>query len=118
VNEIRHSNEAIAAVAGAPTIPAFRPPFNDWNSAVVQGAAAEGYDVYLWDVDSGGYRRGYPAEAALTTVLANARAGSIVLMHPNAPADNAALGAVIDGLRERGLEPCRISDLVYASEGQ
>jgi hypothetical protein len=82
--------------------------------SVVAGAAAEGYDSCLWDVDSPGWRRDFTPEAVLERVLAFARAGSIVVMHPLASADGAALGAVIDGLRSRGLEPCRLSDLVHA----
>jgi peptidoglycan/xylan/chitin deacetylase (PgdA/CDA1 family) len=116
-SEVVHANQAIAAVTGAPSIPAFRPPFGDMNAAVVLGAAAEGYDVYLWDVDSGGFRRAATPDGAAAVVLTRARAGSIVLMHPLAPADRAALGTVIDGLRARGLEPCRVSDLVLSAEG-
>jgi peptidoglycan/xylan/chitin deacetylase (PgdA/CDA1 family) len=114
--EIERASDAVGAVTGAPTMPAFRPPFGDVNAAVVSGAAAEGYDVYLWDVDSGGFRRTATPASAAAVVLTQARAGSIVLMHPLDPADRAALATVIDGLRARGLEPCRLSDLVLSTQ--
>ncbi|MDZ4221656.1 MAG: polysaccharide deacetylase family protein, partial [Patescibacteria group bacterium] len=100
---------------GGPSIPAFRPPFGAWDSAVLQGAAAEGYDLYLWEIDSNGYRRGAHPATVAAGVVSSARAGSIILMHPLAYGDRSALAAVVDGLRTIGLEPARLSDLLHAT---
>jgi peptidoglycan-N-acetylglucosamine deacetylase len=117
LGEIRRADAALAAVTGAPAIPASRPPYGAWDAAVLQAVAATGRDLYLWDVDSGGYRPGASAAGATSVVLTGARSGSIIVMHPLTAADRGALGAVIGGLRARGLEPGRLSDLLFSTTG-
>lgn len=114
-HQIQSASLSLEQVVGAPTIPAFRPPFGEWDQAVLAGVAAEGYDLYLWDIDSPGYRPGVGAAAVVQHIVSRAQPGSIVLMHPLATADRQAIGAVIDELRGAGLEPARLSDLLYAA---
>ncbi len=78
--------------------------------------ANKGMFAVLWDVDHfsglGGWGTAPPAVIA-DYVLENTRGGSIVLMHFK-DNDIAALPHIITGLRQRGLEPCSLSELLLA----
>lgn len=77
--------------------------------------AEKGMFTILWDVELVYALRNEVATTARITehVLQNARGGSIVLLHFTHN-DIAALPAIISGLRERGLEPCSLSELLLA----
>jgi len=83
--------------------------------------AASGMITALWDVetfnalftDAGPRLAGpdpTPQEVA-DYVVGRAREGSIILLHFG-PKDVAALPLIIDGLREAGLEPVTLTDLL------
>jgi peptidoglycan-N-acetylglucosamine deacetylase len=101
----------------------FRPPgmdgFVDSQAARTKHyldiVANKGMIAVLWDVDHfSGLGTGSAAPDQIKDyVLTNARGGSIVLLHFK-DNDIAALPHIITGLRQRGLEPCSLSELLLA----
>ncbi len=99
----------------------FRPPYGDGflsgqshHTGRLQEIIAEkGMFTVLWDVELIYALRNQAYTPARVTehVLANAKGGSIVLLHFN-EADIDALPDIISGLRDRGLEPCSLSELL------
>jgi len=101
----------------------FRPPGMDGFTSP-QGSTAKRYKeiiankgmfAVLWDVELVYALRNEAYTTARITehVLANAKGGSIVLLHFTEN-DIAALPEIINGLRRRGLEPCSLSELLLA----
>lgn len=89
----------------------FRPPGGSWSDVVRDEAAARGMRTVLWSLDSEDWR-GATAQELTERVLAEARPGSIILLHDGGGDRSAtveALPAIIRGLRERGLEPVAIT---------
>ncbi len=101
----------------------FRPPgmygFTNVNSSQTKRyqeiIAGHGMFTILWDIELVYALRNeaYTTARIVDHVLANARGGSIVLLHFT-PSDIAALPAILTGLRQRGLEPCSLSELLLA----
>ena len=101
----------------------FRPPGMDGFTSP-QGSTAKRYKeiiankgmfAVLWDVELVYALRNEAYTTARITehILANAKGGSIVLLHFTEN-DIAALPEIINGLRRRGLEPCSLSELLLA----
>jgi peptidoglycan/xylan/chitin deacetylase (PgdA/CDA1 family) len=67
-----------------------------------------GLSMVMWSIETHG--SGPVHGAFVAHIINNARAGSIVLMHPTqiTPAE---IGQVIDGLRAKGLEPTTVTAL-------
>ena len=82
----------------------FRPPYGAQDRSVVDTALSQNLTTIVWDVDPADWSR--PGMGAIiSNVLANARNGSIVLMHDGGGPRGetlAALPAIIDTLRARG----------------
>ncbi len=101
----------------------FRPPYGDGFLAgqdyqrerLQPIVAEEGMFPIMWDVELVYALRNeaYTASRITEHVLQNARGGSIVLLHFT-EADIEALPNIIHGLRERGLEPCSLRELLLA----
>lgn len=107
------SSVAWDRAVGQSTVPFYRPPYGAYGPGILAAARGLGYrNVLLWDVDTNDWR-GRTAAQTTAHVLANARAGSIVLMHA-IPSSAQALPDIISGLRERGLEPVGVGDLIAA----
>ena len=97
---------------GVPSINAYRPPYGDYDVAVQQVAALEGYPVLVgWDVDS----RDQNGVASVAAEVANATTGingSIVLMHCGSRLTPLALPAIIDQYRARGFTFVTVPELI------
>lgn len=94
--------------------PYFRPPYGAFNARVLKVAGQLGYArIVLWDVDTGDWQSPPPA-VIVARVLADARPGSIVLMHTDWPSEK-ALPAIIRGLLARGLQPVNLDQLFRAA---
>jgi len=82
----------------------FRPPYGDYDQAVVHTAASLGLATVTWDVDPSDYT--LPGVAAIEQrVLAQVRPGSIVLSHDGGGPRGETLSAypaIISALRARG----------------
>lgn len=110
--ELRRAEEAIRAVTGRkPRL--FSPHRGAFNPALLQAAAAHGYQTVLWTVDTVDWAQP-GVEAMLERVLREAHPGAIVLLHPTAQSAE-ALEPMIRGLRRRGLRLVPVGTLLSPS---
>jgi peptidoglycan/xylan/chitin deacetylase (PgdA/CDA1 family) len=89
----------------------FRPPYGSYGADTFDVFVASGFrHMVLWDVDPRDWT--LPGtEEIVHRILARVRSGSIVLLHVTDQTAE-ALGALIDGLHDRGLEPGSIRGLL------
>lgn len=118
VSELRRTEVAIAPYCPQDPRPFFRPPSGGYNTAVLAAVGAAGYPFsVLWEVDTIDWRPiandppGPTADQIVAKVLANAKGGSIVLMHLGGYETYKALPRVVDGLRARGLDLVSLDQL-------
>jgi peptidoglycan/xylan/chitin deacetylase (PgdA/CDA1 family) len=111
-SELDRAQAAIDAANGAPyPLRMLRPPdgaggYDGGDPKLMRIAEKRGLSIVMWDV--GPFEQ--PTDAVRTKVLANASAGSIVLLH-FVPNDVAALPSIIAGLRQKGLALVTVSGL-------
>ncbi|MGN1267305.1 MAG: polysaccharide deacetylase family protein [Dorea sp.] len=95
----------------------FRPPYGDYDDAVILNATKNGYYAIQWDVDSLDWKD-YGVDSIIDTVVnhKNLQNGSIILCHNGAKYTADALESVISGLKEKGYEIVPISELIYKED--
>ena len=115
VSEIRAAEEAVAPVSGslATMRPFFRPPYGDYDDALLELLPQLGYDfLLLWTIDSLGWR-GIPPEDIVQRVSAAAEPGTIVLLHVGAQSTDAlALPGLLDTLEAAGYRFVTVRDIL------
>jgi peptidoglycan/xylan/chitin deacetylase (PgdA/CDA1 family) len=124
--ELERTSEALARVVGRrPTL--FRPPYAAYDRRVARVARQAGLTpTVLRSVDPADWRE-TDHDRIAAGVLAEVRPGSIVCLHDGLPPHTtagttdrgptvAALPAILDGLRERGLGAVTVSELLGASQ--
>jgi peptidoglycan/xylan/chitin deacetylase (PgdA/CDA1 family) len=95
----------------------FRFPGGCYDQAALQALAPLGLTVIGWDVVSGDPFAAAPGPI-VDAVLSRVRPGSIVVLHitqANAEYTDEALPSILDGLRQRGLRPVTVSELLRGS---
>lgn len=105
-SQIDRGVQAITDAGVTPTL--FRPPYGAYDAATKRSVGAP---LVLWSVDTRDWKT-RSTETTVTTVLNQAKAGSVVLMHDSHPTTVAAVPRIVDGLRERGYTLVRVSDMV------
>ncbi|WP_240501306.1 polysaccharide deacetylase family protein [Deinococcus sp. LM3] len=88
----------------------YRPPYGGHSPLTRLLAHLTGRQIALWDVESRDWTARPAAELAAHT-LACTRPGSVILLHDGPQVTPALLGALLTGLRERGLKPVTLNDL-------
>jgi peptidoglycan/xylan/chitin deacetylase (PgdA/CDA1 family) len=92
----------------------FRPPYGSFNATTFHELHHLHLLMVLWSVDTGDYT--LPGTGAIVQrALAGARPGAIILMHDgggNRSETIAALPAIVEGLRKRGLRPVTVPRLL------
>lgn len=97
----------------------FRPPWGVETPFIRRAVGRAHMRTVLWDVEVGDWEEA-DAQRLAANVLAKVRPGSIVLLHdgedgiPGADRSTtvAALPAILEGLRQRGLTPVRLDTLL------
>jgi peptidoglycan/xylan/chitin deacetylase (PgdA/CDA1 family) len=113
-SRLRADASALWRIARDTTAAYFRPPEGALDRVTVSASGATGHPrVVLWDVDPRDWTRPPPGRIA-STVVGQAKAGSIVLLHTLSGTAE-ALPAIIAGLRSRGLEPVGLPELFRAA---
>jgi peptidoglycan-N-acetylglucosamine deacetylase len=99
--------------------PLFRAPYGHFVPATLAEADARGWVSVGWTVVAGDWRAGETGESIAGRVIAALEPGAIVVLHDGRhgkPADHgpmlAAVPAVLDAARERGLETVTVSELL------
>ena len=118
-DELARTEAAVAPYCGQPLPPFFRPPNGGYDAEVLAAVGAAGYRrTVTWDVDTIDWRPidndppGPTADEIVGKVLANARGGSIVLMHLGGYETLRALPRIVDGLRVGGYRLVTLDELL------
>ena len=92
----------------------FRPPYGDYDNAVVNVAKDCGYYTIQWDVDSLDWKD-YGVDSIIKTVTQHKHLGngSIILCHNGAKYTAQALDTLIATLKNEGYTFVPISELIY-----
>lgn len=92
----------------------FRPPYGDYDNAVIKTAKECGYYTIQWDVDSLDWKD-YGVDSIINTVTKHKHLGngSIILCHNGAKYTAQALDTMITTLKEQGYEFVPLSELIY-----
>ena len=110
--EIGNGTDTVRRQTGYGTSSLIRPPYGATNQKVAEIAGEKGFRyMVLWDIDTNDWR-GRSAHDITSQVLREARNGSIILMHINAPHEYEALPGTIKGLRARGFKLVTVSELL------
>src|SRR5262249_1519976 len=98
----------------------WRPPFGDYNNAVVAQATAMGLSTITWDVDPQDWSS--PGVSVIVSrVLSSVHSGAIVLMHDGyffRQQTAQALPLIIRGLKRRGYRLVTLPTLLGGGGGQ
>ena len=92
----------------------FRPPYGDYDNAVVKTAKECGYYTIQWDVDSLDWKD-YGVDSIVKTVCEHKHLGNgtIILCHNGAKYTAQALDTMITTLKEKGYTFVPVSELIY-----
>lgn len=102
-NEIERADAVIQRITGRSTRPYFRPPYGDYDQALLTLLGQLGYRYsVMWTVDSLGWN-GLSAQQIVTRCVGRAVPGAILLFHVGADSqDAAALPELLRQLRADG----------------
>lgn len=110
--ELANVDSTVNAETGMSTRPYFRFPYGEMNAGLVNLVNSLGYLSMYWSVDPQEWRGTATVQGVIDNVVGNSGPGSIVLMHDDAKTI-AAIAAIIDGLRAKGLIPVTLTELLY-----
>lgn len=108
--QLRDTTAALEAASGQ-EITTFRPPYGDYNSRVL---AVAGMPAILWDVDTEDWK-GPADDVLIERAVTQPRPGSIVLQHDIHQNTGRTVGAVCDGLLDRGFTIVTVRDLFHGA---
>jgi peptidoglycan/xylan/chitin deacetylase (PgdA/CDA1 family) len=117
--ELQDAEAIITGLGGPSTVPYWRPPYGAVDMAVREVVADAGYPVtVMWSTDTIDWRKvvkgGPTAAQTAAKVIAERRAGAVVLMHLGGWTTRDALPAMVGGLRDVGYVPTSVSALFRA----
>lgn len=97
-NQVVRTGALIRNITGVNTY-LFRPPFGEYNQAVLNTVAALGYVTIMWTIDSLDWQNS-GVDQIISRVVNNIEPGAIILMHQAAFQTPDALPAIISRLRQ------------------
>lgn len=116
LTELQECNNKIEAITGeCPSL--FRPPYGDYNNAVVE--TTNSIDMYCvqWNIDSLDWKDPTPEEM-VSRIKKNLCPGSIILMHNGATNTPEALPMIIEMIIDEGYEIVPISEILLKGDYQ
>ncbi len=99
-NQIIRAEAVIRSITGRDTY-LFRPPFGEYDQAMLNVLAQLGYVTIMWTVDSLDWQNP-GVDAIVNRVVNNVQTGAIILMHQAAVQTPQALPRIISRLRQLG----------------
>ncbi|MCL2336474.1 MAG: polysaccharide deacetylase family protein [Firmicutes bacterium] len=115
-NDLALVNSQVQTAAGQP-VTLLRPPYGRYSEALLTAAKQQGYRVILWDVDPRDWENPAPAKI-VANIQKNVQPGSIIVLHEGHPNTLQALPLVIENLRQQGLEPVTVSEMLNGQSKQ
>ncbi len=112
-SELMSVHEKVKKLTGV-DMELFRPPYGDYDNAVIKNATKNGYYPIQWSVDSLDWKD-YGVDSIIDTVC-NHKAldkGAIILCHNGAKYTAQALDTLLATLKGQGYELVPISQLIY-----
>lgn len=111
--ELMKVHEKVKALTGYEMF-LFRPPYGDYDNAVVKTAKKCGYYTIQWDVDSLDWKD-YGVDSIIKTVTEHKHLGNgtIILCHNGAKYTAQALDTLISTLKDKGYTFVPLSELIY-----
>lgn len=94
----------------------FRLPYGGRSSFWIQFIAEWGYQSAFWGPDPKGWEAWKTPEDVIAYFQNTARSGDIFIMHCSAWNDVRALDQIICNLREKGLEPVTLTEMLTAAD--
>jgi peptidoglycan/xylan/chitin deacetylase (PgdA/CDA1 family) len=91
-------------------------PYGGRNAQIRTQVAELGYQSALWDIDPRGWDPANTSEDVVAHVRLRAHKGGIIIMHCHAWDDARALPGVIQVLRELGLTPGTLTDVLTTAD--
>ena len=111
-DEIQSCNEKIKKITGTtPTL--LRPPYGDYDNALIEVMTELNMHTIQWDVDSLDWKDTSTADSICKRVTSKVKNGSIVLFHNDAEYTPEALPTILKCLKDEGYEFVFIDDLIY-----
>ena len=112
--ELDGMSDKLEAITGErPTL--FRPPYGDYNNAVVTVSRAEGYECVQWSVDSLDWKnRG--VQDLVTRATKNVQAGDIILFHNDSQYILDALPTVLKTYQEQGFTLIPVGEILLQGD--
>lgn len=111
LDEINACDDKIEKVTGKRPV-LFRPPYGDYNNALIEVLKSVDHYAIQWDVDSLDWK-GITADKIEQRVLPQVKSGSIILFHNAALHTPEALPTIIENLQKQGYRIVPISQLIY-----
>ena len=112
--ELDGMSDKLEAITGErPTL--FRPPYGDYNNAVVLTSRAEGYECVQWSVDSLDWKnRG--VQDLITRATKNVQQGDIILFHNDSQYILDALPTVLKTYQEQGFTLIPVGEILLQGD--
>jgi polysaccharide deacetylase family sporulation protein PdaB len=112
--KITEAEELVTKASPKPVV--FRPPGGLYNEKVLKAALSLGYTTILWTIDPRDWDH-TPTQKIVNNVLANAKPGSIILLHDGLYPlfTPEAIKYIIDNLQQQGYEFVTVSQLLQLS---
>lgn len=112
--ELAHAKEKLESITERP-VKLFRPPYGEYNQAVVEVAHNSEQHIIMWSVDPQDWRH-KNKNKIYQNIMQNSNPGSIVLMHDIHQATADALPKILKDLKEQGYEFVTVSELLKEIE--
>ncbi len=112
IAQVMWTEEVVREAAGCTTRPYFRAPFGSLNNHVLQVLGRAGFESIFWSAHGGDWLAGATMETVRDTVLKQTGNGAIIVLHSSVPETAQAVPYIIAGLRTRGFQLVRLSELL------
>nr|WP_319488013.1 polysaccharide deacetylase family protein [uncultured Caproiciproducens sp.] len=109
--QLTDCNNKIKSITGISPL-LFRPPYGDYDNALIETVKSVNMYCIQWDVDSLDWKNPTPSDM-ITRVTTKVKSGSIVLFHNGAKNTPAALPKIIETLQGQGYQIVPVSQLIY-----
>lgn len=112
--ELRKTSDLVKSITGTPTT-LFRPPYGEYNDAVVRVSREEGYECVQWNVDSLDWKN-LGTENMVRQCTKSVNPGDIVLFHNDSKYILEALPQILEYYTQAGYKIIPISQLLLEGE--